>query len=240
MSVWGESVESILNRVRDIIVYSDTGNYVENYALDLLNRSQNWLCMYKSWDYLKKVVALTVSDARVAQLPSDINHIVDIYAELGEIGKPSIHYYPDAVDVAQRVELTTEFSKTSGISWYVTFPSVALVQGPLYLKYMYNLEDIAATDVYTFFPGELLVRCAQKLHLEDKGLTGDTVQTALTAFNDQLRNFEVNSQYVNQQMDQTIKNRFGDPLVIPGHSLSGQENHRRWSPYERSAFFSHY
>lgn len=241
MSVWGETVASIINRVKDVIVWSSTGNNVENLPLDLLNRAQNWLCMYKSWDYLKKVVPLTISDNRTAQLPSDINVMLDIYSTLGDIGKPSIHYYPDAPDVAERCELFCDFTVTAGHSWYVQFPSEALVTGPLYLKYAYNLPDIEEpepnVDTYTFFPGELLVRCAQKLHIEDKGLTGDSADLAIKGFNDTLRNFEVNSQFVNQKMTLGPTDKFGNPVRIPGHSLNGQGN-SGYSPYPRATFFT--
>lgn len=236
MSVWGESVTSILNRVKDIQIYSDTGNNVENYALDLLNRAQNWLCMYKQWDYLKKEVELTVDSDRIAQLPSDINVLIDVYDKVGGLGKPSRHYYPDAVDVSQRCELRCAFNTTTGHSWTLSFPSTALLSGQLYLLYMYNLADIAESDTYTFFPGELLVRCAQKIHIEDKGLTGDTANLAIQAFNDQLRNFETNSQYVNHKMDLTIKNRWGDPLRLPGHRLDGQNSYGT-GPYPPSTYF---
>jgi hypothetical protein len=43
------------------------------------------------------------------------------------------------------------------------------------------------------------------MHYEDKGITGDSVQFAINAFNEELRKFELNSQYNNQQLDLTIK-----------------------------------
>lgn len=232
MGTWNTPVATIINRLKDILVYSDTGNNVENLPLDLINRAQMYLSTYRQWDYLKKVVALTLGDNRIATLPSDINAILDIYVDQG-IGKPSIHYYQNGNDVEERYELFDNFSATTGHSWYIQFPSTASLPGQLYLIYTYNLADITADDLFTFFPAEVLLRCAQVLHHEDKGITGDSSQLAINAFEKNLANFIRNSQYTNQQMDLSITNAYGDPVKIAGHSIDGRTTKHR-SPYTNS------
>lgn len=235
---WTEPISTIRKRLRDILVFSSVGNNVSNLDLDLLNRAQMWLSQYRQWDALVKVIPMTLDSTKSMVLPSDINAILEVYVDLAGIGKPTLWYYQNAPDIAQRYTIIDTFDSSTGHSWKISFPLYGVIQGPLYMRYSYNLADFVGTDEagnelveYSFFPPNLLIRCAQKMHYEDKGITGDSVQVAINAFNEELRKFELNSQYNNQQLDLTIKNRYGMPIKIYGHSLDGANRAHSYSPY---------
>lgn len=237
MGLWNDPVDTIINRLEDTLVFSTTGNYVENYPLDLLNRAQNWLSMYRPWDYMKKVQPLTLANY-IAVLPADISTILDVYVDSEGAGKPTHHFYKDANDIAERYELFDSFTVETGHSWYIQIPFTAPIVSPLYLKYIYNLANIAEGQAHTFFPSELLFRTAQKIHHEDKGTTGDSIEYTMKAFNELLDSFIKNSQYTNQKMDLGVTDAWGNPVKIPGHSLTGQTPRRFSSPYQNSALLT--
>ena len=106
------------------------------------------------------------------------------------------------------------------------------------MKYTAILPDFTGVDSlgvdideYSFFPPELLLRCAQKIHAEEKGMTGDNINATLLSFNEQLKIFETMAQFNNQQPDLTPKNKFGQPIKLYGHTLDGLNTRSGYSPY---------
>jgi hypothetical protein len=239
MSNWKEPVSLIRKRLQMTMIFSSQGNAVSNYDLDLLNRAQMWLSQFRPWDFLTKNIQIVLSDSAFT-LPDNCNAILDIYSVDGS-GIPVIHYTKDNVDPTQSYSIEATFDKSTGQTWKVSFVRGIEIGSELRLKYTCNLDDFVGTDEngveiveYSFFPPNLLLRCAQKMHIEDKGITGDSQQLALNAFEAELRKYEANSQYNNQAMDLTIKNHYGQPLKISGHSLSGTKNKVTYSPFSRS------
>lgn len=238
MGLWNDPVDTIVNRLKDTLVFSDTGNHVSNYALDLLNRAQNWLQMCRQWDFLVKTATLTLDGNYSADMPSDINTILAVYVDVEGVGKPTNYYYRDAAEVTERYTLSDSFSVDNGHSWSIQFPTTCPITGTLYVKYTYNLQAIESGQSYTFFPSELLFRCAQKLHHEDKGTTGDSIEYTVKAFNEVLDSFIRNSQYTNQKMDWGVHDRWGNPVKISGHTLTGSTAGKYYSPYQNSAILT--
>lgn len=234
MGIWNDSAATLIKRVKDVLTWSDTGNNVENYALDMINRANAWISMYRPWDVCKKVSLLTIGDNRIVNLPTDLNSILRIYVDNGDGGQ-YVDLYPDAPVPEDRYELFDSFTPTAGHLWYLQLPSAASTLGPLYIKYIYNLAEITATDMFLFYPSELLLRTAHKLHIADKGITGDSAQVALAEFEVVMNNFIRNSQYNNQPMDLNVHNKYGTPTKISGHALDGSGSIRVYSPYKNSA-----
>lgn len=247
MSNWKEPISLIRKRLRDWLVYSPVGNNVDSLDLDLLNRAQMWLSQYRQWDMLTKTVNIAVDENKTAVLPDDLNALLEVYVMLGNIGKPTLWYTANSPDIASRYTIDYTFDKATGRTATISFPFNAIIQGPLYIKYTYNLPDFVGTDEegnelteYSFFPPNLLLVCAKKIFSEDKGVTGDSQQLILNSFNEELRKFEMNSQYNNQAMDLTVKNKYGFPIKINGHALDGQGSGGAHSPYVPSTMFHGY
>jgi hypothetical protein len=96
------------------------------------------------------------------------------------------------------------------------------------LKYTAFLQDYVGYDAdgneiveISFFPPNLVLRTAQKIFAEEKGVTGDNVQPILASWKEELRNYETSFQFNNQVADFTPKNKFGNPIHINGYSVDG-------------------
>jgi hypothetical protein len=241
MANWKEPIDTIRKRLLDSIIFSNIGNNVSQLDLDLLNRAQMWLEQYRQWDFLTREIAITLDANRSYTLPEDLNSVLEVYSSLEASGKPTHHYYNNSADVENRYVLSSEFDKATGHVWKIVFAGETPIQGELILKYTYSLPDFSGSGTeYSFFPPNLLLRCAQKLHIEDKGITGDSPQLILSSFAEELRKFESNSQYSNQPMDLTVKNKYGVPLKIHGSDLNGQGTGSHYRPYLPSTFMSGY
>lgn len=238
MSVWNEPISLIRARLRDLAVFGGTGWNVPSYDLDLLNRAQMWLATYKDWTLLTKRSVLAIEADRSVAIPSDANSIIAIYADLDGSGVPAVFYTLDDIDVGKRYLFENAYTKSGGHAWRIRFPANAIISGMLYIHYSFILEDFTGSEApeYSFFPPNLLLRCAQKIHIEDKGITGDSVQVAINAFNEELRKFETNSQLNNVVYDTTPHNAYGQPIKIPGYQLGRGALPQYQTPYLPSVF----
>lgn len=232
-------ISDIRKRLQDWLVYSVNGSNVPNLDLDLLNRANQWLQDYRRWDSLVKTITLTMDETgRVAILPTDVKAILEVFTDNLVVGKPTIWFYEDCPDVAFRYTKQMSYDKSTGGYWTITFPSVSPLLTTPKMKYISILSDFVGYDSegneiveYSFFPPELLLRCAQKLFAEEKGMTGDNINGVLASFNEQLKIYEQMAQFNNQQPDLTPKNKFGQPIKIYGHSMDGQNYRSGYSPY---------
>lgn len=239
MAVYKDKIATIRNRLKDWIINNPVGGYVENLDLDLLNRAQSWLCTYRPWDFLKKQTALTLSSTNIASLPDDCWQILEVYADVNGDGKPDWWYYQDDPDVSKRYVLNSTFDTATGHTWTITFPNTAVVLQALVLRYIASLADYEGTetDEYSFWPAELLLRCAQKIFLEENGIVNDNKNAIFASFNEQLKNFEQFAQKTNVAMDHTVKFRNGTPVKFFGHSMDGTRMRYSVTPYQPSSFF---
>jgi hypothetical protein len=238
MSVWNEPISLIRARLRDLTVFNGTGWNVQNYDLDLLNRAQMWLSTYKDWTLLTKRSVLTIGTDRSASLPSDLNSVIAVYADLDGSGIPAVFYTLDDIDVGKRYLFENDYTVAGGHVWKIRFPANAILSGTIYIHYSFRLADYTGSETpeYSFFPPNLLLRCAQKIHIEDKGMTGDSAQFAINAFNEELRKFETNSQLNNVVYDTVPHNAYGQPIKINGYQLGRGALPNYQTPYLPSTF----
>lgn len=239
MGIWTGKISDIRARLRDWLIYSANSSNVQNLDLDLLNRANEYLQMYRSWDSLVKTVTLTLDETgRSAVLPTDLKNILEVYVDNLVIGKPNFWFYENDADVAFRYTKEYVYDKATGGHWIITFPSVSPLLSTPKLKYNCVLPAFVGVDAdnvevaeYSFFPPELLLRTAQKIHAEEKGLSGDFVGLILQSFNEQIKLFETMAQANNQRPDLTPKNKFGMPVKISGYSLDGLNSYTGHSPW---------
>lgn len=240
MPVWKEPISQIRKRLNDTMVFSSTGWKMENEDLDLLNRAQQWLAQYKEWTIMTKRSVLTIASDRTAAIPVDANSIKAIYADLDGSGIPAVFYTLEDIDIAKRYLFINNFDKSTGHSWSIQFPNEAIIQGTLYIVYSFVLPDFEGTEAaeYSFFPPNLLLRCAQKIHCEDKGITGDSAVLLVNAFNEELRKFEMNAQLNNVSYDMTPHNAYGVPVKMTGYNLQNGSGNGGHYPYKNSSFMT--
>ena len=213
-----ETYAQIANRLRGLLRYNSTGTYVTDLALDYLNRAQNWLTKYRNWSELTTRLQLTLS-GNSATLPVDFAKLetfaIDTNGDgkferyLGRNGSRDKGYY-----------ITNNFSKDTGHSFTVTF-YIAQTSAP-YIMYTKALDDFTGIDTeYSFYPGELLFRCAMWLYLEEsKGRIGEAVQ-ARKALDDELRDYEHGHQWVDPPQEVRINDADNNEIYSPSVDLDG-------------------
>jgi hypothetical protein len=246
MAFFNEPILNIRNRLTDWLNVSTQGGNVPNLDLDLINRAQQWLQAYRQWDSLVAIVTLSVGDNTIGTtvwpkssiLPTDLKSILSIYVDNVVVGKPQIYFYEECPDVAFRYTKNYIYDPASGGYWIVSWPSVSPLLSAPKLRYIKILDDFTGVDTdgqpiteYSFFPPNLILRCAQKIHIEEKGITGDNVQPALNSFQEELKMYESMSQFNNSQPDLTPKNKFGQPIKLYGHQLNGRQLRNGYTPY---------
>lgn len=240
MSTLNEPLSKVKARLENWLMYGKQGSRVDDLALDLLNRAKDWLCEYRAWDHLIKTVALSLS-GQSAVLPSDIQSILEVYVDTNGDGKPDFWYYLNHPDVAFRYTIEGTYNATTGQVLTISFPNNAAIPSAPRMKYASGLSDYTGADgELCYFPPNLLLRCAQKIFVEDKGKTGDSEQLLLNAFWEDLKRYESMVQHSNQALDLTVKNKFGMPIKIYGHQLDGSGDRTGYSPYPVATWFRGY
>ncbi len=165
-----------------------------------------------------KTATLTLSGTE-ANLPSDCVRIINIFYDSNGDGHPDGYYFRDNGPDGG-YEITDTFSKATGHSRVINFFS-ALSQTPK-ITYQYALSDFEDSGTeYSFFPGELLLKAAQRLHIVETGLVGIEMQAIISECDKLLRDYTQSHQNLNNQMRISINDDFGNEIQTSGVNLSG-------------------
>jgi hypothetical protein len=240
MAFYNEKIATIRARLRDWLKI--TGGEVVSLDLDLLNRAHQWIQSYRNWDCLRKTATLTVADNTInaisypksSILPVDVSSIYSVYVDNAVVGKPNIYFYENDSDVAYRYtkEYIYDSADATKSYWVISWPSVSPLLSSPKMEYVRILADFTGVgDEYSFFPGELLLRTAQKIRVDEKGMTGDNVAQLLLSFQESLNRFERMNQSNNVRPDLVPKNKFGQPIHINGYRMDGNLHRSGYSPY---------
>jgi hypothetical protein len=196
-----------------------SGGEVTNLTLDLLNRAQQWLCLYRAWDGLTVRTQLTLSDKDIT-LPSTFSGAcVAVYTDSNGDGKPDKYYYRDG-EVGSGYRAQNTFAKATGHSWKFTF-FAAPASNPV-VVFPVPLDDFAGTGTeYSFFPTNLLLATAKKLHIEESDLVGPEYESILRAHDELLREFEHSHQHQNIEWRMRQLDTDGNEVGNEGYDLNG-------------------
>jgi hypothetical protein len=230
-------------RLSDFLTVSDGGS-VSNIAKDLLNRAQQRLWGDGDWRGLIKNAALTVDPITfLASAPADFGRALSLFWDTNNDGIAEGFFdLGGGNNEADFAEIRETFDKATGYDTKIYFGRV-----PSYtpiLKYMATLPDFEETDSqgnalveYSFFPAELLIRCAQVINLEEHGSRGNEFQACMNAYVQQFVQFRQQDKKGFSQLRQ-MKDSQGQPVytraVYPdgsdtqGSSSSRRDNDERW------------
>jgi hypothetical protein len=225
-----ETIGTIRNRLTDWLITTGSGGSVTDLPLDLINRAQAWLVQHSEWQGLVSVATLTVTD-RQATLPSNCAKVIRIGADSDGDNKLDF-WYRKGGDYLHGYDVENSFDEDTGHSWTLTFYQDPTFT-PVKLIYQKNLSDYTAEDdgKYSFFPGELLTRCAQKIRIEETGLVNAEVGVIQNAFYEQLTEFKANHQYNNDDGRFILKDDRGNDISMDGWGLGyGPVNYNRSLP----------
>jgi hypothetical protein len=206
------------NRIKDWMIANATGGNITDRSLDLANRAQDWLTMYKPWSEMIKTAALTISNNQ-ASLPDDFARVINVHWDSNSDGKPEGYFY-NRGPVNKGYKITDVFSKAAGHVKTITF-FCTLGLAPI-LEYQFKLSDFAGSGVeYSFFPGELLLKTAQRLHIVETGLVGAEMQLIISEQKTILRDYEQAHHYVDTQLRRRINDDLGNEISLVDIDLSG-------------------
>jgi hypothetical protein len=211
----------------------ELGGEVTNLTLDLFNRAQDWLLLRRDWEDLIVRYELTLSNDS-ASLPSDLSRILRVWHDSDGDGKPDFYYYAYARH-DDGYYVSDSFTKSGGHSKTATFyrtPSHTPT-----VEYIKTLEHFTGSGVeYSFFPPDLLLRTAQKTHIEEADLVGNEYQAIINSHAEMLRDYEASHQYRNRDMRSEVLDDHGDPIDVEQYNLSGDTD--RWNDgYDNSYDF---
>lgn len=218
MGYHADTYTEFQNRIQDWLNAAGTGANISDLPLDLANRAQMWLTMYKPWSDMIKVTTLTVTDNE-ASMPSDFARLVSVYYDVDSDGKPEGYYYNQG-RINGGYKLVDSFTKDSGHSRKIVFFNT-LSQTPV-LKYQFKLDDFTGSGTeYSFFPGNLLLRTAQRLHIVETGLTDREMLILIDEQKKDLRDYEQAHHYVDAEMRLSINDDNGLEIDTYAVDLAG-------------------
>lgn len=211
---------------------SNTGNSnVADLALDYLNRAQASLCTEapRGWVHLTKDhIELSLIPAAGAvpaggatgleyALPSDLGVLLMIYVDTTLTHKPTVYYSKDG-KIMFGFKFNPNFDKATGFTSTVKF-FYTPINTP-YCRYQIKLDAFTGSgDEYCAFPGNLVLLEAQRLRCADKGLVGEWGMLKAMR-DDYLSNFKRQNQNMVAEIQPTLNDGFGNPVIIPEFGLA--------------------
>ena len=245
--IWRDKISDILIAINAQSVYNTARTTTpSNLGLVVYNQAQDWLCMYKPWRDLRVKVQLPLDSDRKITMPDDFGCVIEVYTDPANIGKPMYFYYLNCADVAMRyTEEATQDDVTGVRTLKFCFPPTVYVPGTPYVEYSKALANITQDIVdagtkFSFFPLNVMLVVAKKILQDYYGVAAnqDPNWISLRVIEEvsQLESYAYNN---NSPLDLTIKDRFGNPVFIPGMSLNGRKPRLSSpSPFLPSTFFT--
>jgi hypothetical protein len=215
-----DTIAAIRSRFNTFAKFPSVGNTVSGRDLDYLNRANKWLSQFTRWDNLNKKAALVLISGKTYQIPTDCAQVNEIYSDSDSDGHPEYYYYNRSQNRYNGVYFSSTYDKATGTTNTVTF--ISDVTETPYIGYTQVLPDFSGSGTeYPFWPSELILRCAQKLYIEDKGIVNDGDKFALQAFEKELANYWHTAQNQVPYVNATPKDRYGIPMFGNCPSLDG-------------------
>jgi len=233
--VWRQDKYSdIANRFKECLPRSNQGDFVEDFALDFLNRANRSLNAYRPWKLLvKKRQTLTLTDRAnvLTTTYPDLARIISVYEDTNADGLPDTYYYEKASSMSRGYCISESYSKDTG--WARTLTFYSSPSDTVYIDYIALLPDFTGTETeYSFFPGELLFAKAMILYLEFDGRVGTTEYKLLqNRFIEEERDF-TQAQVENYDIRMEPKDDAGNPVFTDSYSLGGGSESTGTSRYE--------
>jgi len=218
MSANTDTYSDISKRLTDILDVE--GGEVDDLTLDLLNRAQRELRMYRKWEELRKQADLTVT-ACVAPIPTDCGEILRIGLDTNDNGRLDTFYYQDSFNSIDGYKVTNTWTKAAGHSQTITFftdPNYTPV-----IDYIRTIDDFEGSGTeYSFFPGDLLIARAHKIYLSEMGVLNPAEYNVVASRERELMiDYEQAHQFVNVAMVREIKDDAGRAIDMESYSLMG-------------------
>lgn len=215
---------TIANAVKRMVDFlNQTGGEIASAPVDYLNRAQQQLAGAKPWDLLVGRSVLTLDSSNSAALPADCDSIILVGSDSDGDGKLDQYYYQDG-ESANGFKLSNAFTLAAGhavtITFFTTPPNaITLVYKKTLSDFTYDSGGTYANQ-YTFFPEELLVLRAQKIHLEESGLDANLLQSIRDAEDDAFRAYVMENISNNADMVPSVNDADGERISLSRYTLN--------------------
>ena len=195
------------------------GGEVADLTLDLFNRGQDHLWLKRDWEDLLVRTELSLTDNSVA-LPSDFGRVVRVWHDSNSDGKPDFYYYARG-RYDDGFYIADTFAKATGHSRTINF-----FRSPSHtptLEYIKLLDHFVGSGTeYSYFPPLLLMRAAQKVHIEEsEHLDGNAFNAIMNSYAEELSNYEASNQFRGRDMRAEILDDNGTRVDMEGYNLGG-------------------
>jgi len=215
------TIANAVKRITDFL--NVTGGAITDAPTDYLNRAQQQLAGERDWDLLVGRQDLTLDANRSATLPADCDVILEVGSDTDGDGKLDDLFYQDGEN-ANGYKLADTFTLAAGHSVAITFfstPSntVTLVYKKTLTDFTYDSTG-AYSAQYSFFPEELLVLRAQRIHLEESGLDANQLQAIKDAEDTALRNFTMKNVSNNADAIPRVNDADGKRISFDRYTLN--------------------
>jgi hypothetical protein len=219
--MFDDTLEEYANRLELWLGSANVGSKITNLRLHYLNRALEQLQIHRPWEDQIAETSLTVTNKQ-ATLPSDMLRILAVGYDNNSDKKAEYYYYSQA-EASKGYTIIDSFTKAAGHSKVLHLYEGAPFEINL-LRYQKRLEKYTDTGTeYLFFPGELLLKTAQLIAVEERG-PGSKEYTSI--HNSQkllLREYEQAFQYQNQGFNRSIMGIDGRIIKLDNITLSGSD-----------------
>jgi hypothetical protein len=246
--IWNDKVSNVYAMINAASVYNTNRSTTpSDLGLIILNQVKDWLCMYKPWRDLRVDVQVVLDTTRKITCPSDFGCCQYVYNDPSGIGKPMWFYTAYDNDVGRRyTEEVTEDPTTGAFTRKLVFPPTVYIPASPHLVYSKVLADYVAADVLagstkiSFFPLTIMLVVAKKLLQDMYGVSANQDPNWINQrVFEEINMFSAYAYENNVALDMAVKDRFGNPVYIPGMSMNGSAPRlSRPSPFLPSTFFS--
>jgi hypothetical protein len=217
MGAFDSKVSDIKSELNDWL--NVRGGEVQDLALSLINRAIDSLWRYRAWDLLIKNHTFTLDSNNQSLMPADFGRIIFVGYDSNGDGVPDWFFFNGCKDTGKRYDLTTTFSKTTGLALTIKFPSTPSAN-PV-MKYVIGLDKVEIDTDYLFFPSTLVLRAAQKAHAIDKSISGLEVNAINNDYDALLRDYSHAYYHIDRSMEMFQQDKYFNAISNEGYSLDG-------------------
>ena len=223
--IWNDKVQDILSLFNSSTIFQTRStNGLDDKALRLYNKAKDRLCMVRPWRDLLVTIQQAPDAQRKITLPADFGYVVSVYIDPSNIGKPMWWYSLRCNDIARRYDEEVTFDPSTGFTRKLVFPNAVVLPGIPYICYSKAIPDSDGSNPneISFFPQGLMLIMMKKLSLIMIGTAGNDNAAQLDKeYLEELKLFEAYAYENNTELDMSVKDRFGNPIVISGGTLDG-------------------
>ena len=218
----------------DDTITGESGDSTVDLVLAYFNRAQDFLWQRRPWQELITRVQLTMTTSTTASLPAACGRLIRVWYDSDSDGRPDKYFFNNG-KYDDGYYITNTFTKAGGHVRTISF-----YRGPdhtPYIEYLRLLERFTGTgsgDEYSYFPPNLLVKTAQKIHIEESDLVGNEYKAILDAWAEEIRDYEQSHQWLNIDMRMQNNDDAGDPIETEQYNLETATSERYNDGYDNS------